>query len=101
MLDAPVSGGVAGPHAGALTFMAGGNDNAFARAPPILSCMGKTVIHAGGAGKGQAPKIFNNMILGISMIVGLEAFALGEKLRLRNQTVFDIASRSSGQCWSL
>jgi 3-hydroxyisobutyrate dehydrogenase len=101
MLDAPVSGGVAGAQAGTLTFMAGGNDNALARAHSILSCMGKTVIHAGGPGNGQAAKICNNMILGISMIAVSEAFALGEKLGLSNQTLFDIASRSSGQCWSL
>ena len=101
MLDAPVSGGTGGAHAGTLTFMAGGSDTAFARARPILSCMGKTVIHAGGPGTGQAAKICNNMILGISMIGVSEAFALGEKLGLSHQTLFDIASKSSGQCWSL
>ena len=101
MLDAPVSGGTGGAQAGTLTFMAGGSDTAFARAEPILSCMGKTVIHAGGPGNGQAAKICNNMILGISMIGVSEAFALGEKLGLSHQTLFDIASKSSGQCWSL
>jgi 3-hydroxyisobutyrate dehydrogenase len=101
MLDAPVSGGTGGAQAGTLTFMAGGSDTAFARAQPILSCMGKTVIHAGGPGNGQAAKICNNMILGISMIGVSEAFALGEKLGLTHQTLFDIASKSSGQCWSL
>ncbi len=101
MLDAPVSGGTGGAQAGTLTFMAGGSDAAFARAEPILACMGKAVIHAGGAGNGQAAKICNNMILGISMIGVSEAFALGEKLGLAHQTLFDIASKSSGQCWSL
>jgi 3-hydroxyisobutyrate dehydrogenase len=101
MLDAPVSGGTGGAQAGTLTFMAGGSDTAFARAELILSCMGKTVIHAGGPGNGQAAKICNNMILGISMIGVSEAFALGEKLGLSHQTLFDIASKSSGQCWSL
>jgi 3-hydroxyisobutyrate dehydrogenase len=81
--------------------MAGGSGSAFARAEPILSAMGKTVVHAGGAGNGQAAKICNNMILGISMIAVSEAFALGEKLGLSHQTLFDIASKSSGQCWSL
>ncbi len=101
MLDAPVSGGAGGAQAGTLTFMAGGSDSAFARAQPILSCMGKTVVHAGGPGNGQAAKICNNMILGVSMIAVSEAFALGEKLGLSHQTLFDIASKSSGQCWSL
>ncbi len=101
MLDAPVSGGVGGAQAGTLTFMAGGSESAFGRAQPILACMGKTVVHAGGPGNGQAAKICNNMILGISMIAVSEAFALGEKLGLSHQTLFDIASKSSGQCWSL
>lgn len=101
MLDAPVSGGTGGAQAGTLTFMAGGSDAAFKRGEPILACMGKAVIHAGGAGNGQAAKICNNMILGISMIGVSEAFALGEKLGLDHRTLFDIASKSSGQCWSL
>ncbi len=101
MLDAPVSGGTGGAQAGTLTFMAGGSGTAFARAQPILAAMGKTVVHAGGPGNGQAAKICNNMILGISMIGVAEAFALGEKLGLSHQTLFDIASKSSGQCWSL
>jgi 3-hydroxyisobutyrate dehydrogenase len=101
MLDAPVSGGVGGAQAGTLTFMAGGADSAFALARPILESMGKTVVHAGGPGNGQAAKICNNMLLGISMIAVSEAFALGEKLGLGHQTLFDIASKSSGQCWSL
>ncbi len=101
MLDAPVSGGTGGAQAGTLTFMAGGSEAAFARAQPILASMGKVVVHAGGPGNGQAAKICNNMILGISMIGVSEAFALGEKLGLSHQTLFDIASKSSGQCWSL
>ena len=101
MVDAPVSGGVGGAQAATLTFMAGGSDTAFARAQPILACMGKAVVHAGGPGNGQAAKICNNMILGISMIAVSEAFALGGKLGLSYQTLFDIASKSSGQCWSL
>jgi 3-hydroxyisobutyrate dehydrogenase len=101
MLDAPVSGGVGGAQGATLTFMAGGSESAFSRAEPILSSMGKAVIHAGGPGNGQAAKICNNMILGISMIAVSEAFTLGEKLGLSHQTLFDIASKSSGQCWSL
>jgi 3-hydroxyisobutyrate dehydrogenase len=101
MIDAPVSGGVAGAQAASLTFMVGGAEEAFARARPILEHMGKTIVHAGGAGNGQAAKICNNMILGISMIAVGEAFVLAEKLGLDHQKLFDIASRSSGQCWSL
>jgi 3-hydroxyisobutyrate dehydrogenase len=101
MLDAPVSGGVGGAQAGTLTFMVGGADEAFARARPILEQMGKTVVHAGGAGNGQAAKICNNMILGVSMIAVSEAFVLAEKLGLDAQKLFDISSKSSGQCWSL
>ena len=101
MLDAPVSGGVGGATAGTLTFMVGGSAQAFARAEPILQKMGKTVVHAGGAGTGQAAKICNNMILGISMIAVSEAFVLAEQLGLDHQKLFDIASTSSGQCWSM
>ena len=101
MLDAPVSGGVGGAQAGTLTFMVGGPDAAFQKAEPLLNAMGKTVVHAGGAGAGQAAKICNNMILGISMIAVGEAFVLAEKLGLDKQKLFDIASKSSGQCWSL
>ncbi len=101
MLDAPVSGGVGGAQAGTLTFMVGGPDAAFQKAEPLLNVMGKTVVHAGGAGAGQAAKICNNMILGISMIAVGEAFVLAEKLGLDKQKLFDIASKSSGQCWSL
>ncbi len=101
MVDAPVSGGVAGAQAGTLTFMVGGTGDAFARARPILEGMGKTIVHAGGAGNGQAAKICNNMILGVSMIAVSEAFLLAEKLGLDAQRLFDIASTSSGQCWSM
>jgi 3-hydroxyisobutyrate dehydrogenase len=101
MLDAPVSGGVGGAQAGTLTFMVGGSDAAFRQAEPLLSAMGKNVVHAGGAGAGQAAKICNNMILGISMIAVREAFVLAEKLGLDAQKLFDIAAKSSGQCWSL
>ena len=101
MLDAPVSGGVGGAQAGTLTFMVGGADAAFERARPILEKMGKTIVHAGGAGNGQAAKICNNMILGVSMIAVSEAFVLAEKLGLDAQKLFDISSKSSGQCWSM
>jgi len=101
MVDAPVSGGTAGAAAGTLTFMVGGPAEAFAAAQQFLEAMGKTIVYAGGAGNGQAAKICNNMILGISMIAVSEAFALAEKLGLEAQKLFDIASKSSGQCWSL
>jgi 3-hydroxyisobutyrate dehydrogenase len=100
-LDAPVSGGVGGAEAGTLTFMCGGSEVAFERAKPVLDKMGKKVVLAGGAGAGQAAKICNNMLLAISMIGTCEAFVLGEKLGLDPQKLFDIASTSSGQCWSL
>jgi 3-hydroxyisobutyrate dehydrogenase len=101
MVDAPVSGGVGGAQAGTLTFMVGGTNDAFARAKPVLEAMGNNIVHAGGAGNGQAAKVCNNMILGISMIAVSEAFVLAEKLGLDAQKLFDIASKSSGQCWSL
>jgi len=101
MIDAPVSGGVGGAAAGTLTFMVGGPDATFAKAKPILEAMGKTIVHAGGSGNGQAAKVCNNMILGASMAVVAEAFVLGEKLGLDHQKLFDIASKSSGQCWSI
>jgi len=100
-LDAPVSGGVGGAEAATLTFMAGGSREAFERARPLLEAMGKRVVHCGEAGAGQAAKICNNMILGISMIGVCEAFVLAEKLGLSHQALFDVASTSSGQCWSL
>lgn len=100
-VDAPVSGGVGGATAATLTFMAGGTAQAFAAAKPVLEAMGKKIVHCGEAGAGQAAKICNNMILGISMIGVSEAFALAEKLGLSHQALFDVASTSSGQCWSL
>jgi 3-hydroxyisobutyrate dehydrogenase len=100
-LDAPVSGGVGGAKAATLTFMVGGSDKAFAHGKPVLERMGKRVVHCGEAGNGQAAKICNNMILGASMIAVSEAFVLGEKLGLSHQALFDVASASSGQCWSL
>jgi len=101
MLDAPVSGGVGGAQAGTLTFMVGGSAEAFARAKPVFEAMGKTIVHAGGSGNGQAAKICNNMILGVSMIAVSEAFVLADKLGLDRQKLFDVSSKSSGQCWSL
>ncbi|MCA0050957.1 3-hydroxyisobutyrate dehydrogenase [Mesorhizobium sp. B283B1A] len=100
-IDAPVSGGTGGAAAGTLTFMAGGSDDAFAAAEPILKPMAGRIVHCGGDGAGQAAKICNNMILGISMIGVAEAFVLAEKLGLSHQALFDVASTSSGQCWSL
>ena len=101
MLDAPVSGGVGGAAAATLTFMVGGPASAFARAEPLLRAMGRNVVHAGGAGAGQAAKICNNMMLGIEMIATAEAFVLADRLGLDRQKLFDIAKVSSGQCWSL
>jgi 3-hydroxyisobutyrate dehydrogenase len=100
-VDAPVSGGVGGAKGATLTFMAGGDAKAFAAAKPILEAMGKKIVHCGDAGAGQAAKICNNMILGISMIAVGEAFALAEKLGLSHQALFDVSSTSSGQCWAL
>ncbi|GES50529.1 3-hydroxyisobutyrate dehydrogenase [Rhizobium sp. ERR 1071] len=100
-LDAPVSGGTGGAAAGTLTFMAGGSTESFTAAKPLLEVMGKKIVHCGDAGAGQAAKICNNMILGISMIGVCEAFVLGEKLGLSHQALFDVASTSSGQCWSI
>ncbi|MGR4891757.1 3-hydroxyisobutyrate dehydrogenase [Sphingopyxis sp. LARHCG72] len=100
-VDAPVSGGIAAANAGTLTFMVGGTDTGFAGAEPILAKMGKAVIHAGDAGAGQAAKICNNMLLGASMVATCETLALAQKLGLDPQKFFDIASVSSGQCWSL
>ena len=101
MLDAPVSGGTAAADAGSLTFMVGGEAEAFERANPILDAMGKNVFHAGASGNGQAAKIANNMLLGVSMIATSEAFNLARKLGLDAQTFFDISSKASGQCWSM
>ena len=101
MVDAPVSGGIAAANAGTLTFMVGGSDDGFARAEPILASMGKAVIHAGGIGAGQAAKIANNMLLGATMVATCEAFLLAKKLGLDLQTFYDIASKASGQSWSM
>ncbi|WP_245676945.1 3-hydroxyisobutyrate dehydrogenase [Nocardia acidivorans] len=100
-LDAPVSGGVAGAAAGTLTFMVGGADEDFAAALPLLEVMGGKVVHCGGAGVGQAAKVCNNMILGISMIGLSEAIVLGEKLGLTHEKFFDVVSTASGQSWAL
>ncbi|MFN3671615.1 MAG: 3-hydroxyisobutyrate dehydrogenase [Bosea sp. (in: a-proteobacteria)] len=100
-LDAPVSGGVGGAKAATLTFMVGGTEEGFAAGEPILAKMGRRIVHCGGPGNGQAAKICNNMILGISMLGVSEAFVLGEKLGLSHQALYDVASTSSGQCWSL
>lgn len=101
MVDAPVSGGVAAADAGTLTFMVGGSEAGFSAAKTVLEAMGKNIFHAGDNGTGQAAKICNNMVLGISMIATCEAFALGEKLGLDPQKFFDIAATASGQSWSL
>ncbi|MEV0548955.1 3-hydroxyisobutyrate dehydrogenase [Nocardia salmonicida] len=100
-LDAPVSGGVAGATAGTLTFMVGGSEPDFADAGDVLAVMGGKVVHCGGAGVGQAAKICNNMLLGISMIGLSEALVLGERLGLSHQSFFDVVSTASGQSWAL
>src|SRR5438046_124786 len=97
-VDAPVSGGTGGAKGATLTFMCGGEDKAFAAAKPVLEKMGKRIVHCGGGGAGQAAKICNNMIRGISMVAVGEAFALAEKLGLPHQALFDVASTSCGQC---
>ncbi len=101
MLDAPVSGGVGGAEAGTLTFMVGGGDASAERGRPLMTAMGRNIVHAGGPGNGQAAKMCNNMILGVSMIAVSEAFVLAERVGLDAQTLFDIVSTASGQCWSL
>lgn len=100
-MDAPVSGGTVGAAAGTLAFMVGGTDDDFATVLPVLEVMGGRIVHCGGPGLGQAAKVCNNLILGISMIAVSEAFVLGEKLGLSNQALFDVASNASGQCWAL
>ena len=101
MVDAPVSGGTAGAAAATLTFMVGGEAAAFARAQPVLETMGRMIIHTGPAGNGQAVKICNNMLLAVSMIGTCEALTLAQKLGLSPQTLFDVVSKSTGQCWAL
>jgi 3-hydroxyisobutyrate dehydrogenase len=100
-IDAPVSGGVVGAVAATLTFMVGAEDEDFARAQPLLAHLGGRIVHCGGPGAGQAAKICNNLILGVSMIAVSEAFVLGERLGLTHQALFDVASNASGQCWAL
>ena len=100
-VDAPVSGGVTGATQASLTFMVGGSDQALEQAKPILSILGKKIIHTGIAGSGQAAKICNNMILGISMIAVSEAFLLAEHLGLTPQKLFEVVTNSSGQCWAM
>jgi len=100
-VDAPVSGGTGGATAGTLTFMAGGSDAAFAKAKPLFEIMGQKAVHCGDAGAGQAAKICNNMILGVTMIATCEAFALADKLGLDRQKMFDVVSTSSGYSWTM
>lgn len=101
VVDAPVSGGVAAANAGTLTFMVGGDDTAYHAASSILSVMGQKIIHTGAAGSGQAAKICNNMILGVSMIAVSEAFTLAEQLGLSATKLFDVVTHASGQCWAM
>ena len=100
-LDAPVSGGVGGADAGTLTFMVGGSEDAFAEAKPLFEIMGQKAVHCGPSGNGQAAKICNNMILGVTMIATCEAFALADKLGLDRQAMFDVVSTSSGYSWTM
>ncbi|MCG7626638.1 3-hydroxyisobutyrate dehydrogenase [Epibacterium sp. MM17-32] len=100
-VDAPVSGGIGGAAGGTLTFMAGGSAEAFAKAEPLFDIMGQKAVHCGEAGAGQAAKICNNMILGVTMIATCEAFALADKLGLDRQKMFDVVSTSSGYSWSM
>lgn len=99
--DAPVSGGVVGAEAGSLTFMLGADQSDLAQINPVLEVMGKKIVHCGGHGAGQAAKVCNNMLLGISMIGAAEAFVLGERLGLEHQALYDVISSASGQCWSV
>jgi 3-hydroxyisobutyrate dehydrogenase len=100
-VDAPVSGGVGGATAGTLTFMAGGSEAAFAKVAPLFDIMGQKAVHCGPSGNGQAAKICNNMILGVTMIATCEAFALADKLGLDRQKMFDVVSTSSGYSWTM
>lgn len=101
MIDAPVSGGVVGAEAGTLAFMVGGADGDVAEAMPLLEVMGRRIVHCGGAGLGQAAKVCNNMILGVTQIAVAEAFVLGERLGLSHDALYDVAANASGQCWAL
>ncbi len=100
-VDAPVSGGIGGASAGTLTFMAGGTEAAFTKVNPLFDIMGQKAVHCGEAGAGQAAKICNNMILGVTMIGTCEAFALADKLGLDRQKMFDVVSTSSGYSWTM
>lgn len=100
-LDAPVSGGVGGASGGTLTFMVGGSEAAFTIAKPLFDIMGQKAVHCGDSGAGQAAKICNNMILGVTMIATCEAFALADKLGLDRQAMFDVVSTSSGYSWTM
>ena len=100
-LDAPVSGGIGGAQGGTLTFMVGGSEAAFHKAQPLFEIMGQKAVHCGPSGNGQAAKICNNMILGVTMIATCEAFALADKLGLDRQAMFDVVSTSSGYSWSM
>lgn len=100
-VDAPVSGGVIGAQNATLAFMVGADDDDFDSVAPILEAMGRRIVHCGGPGLGQAAKVCNNMILAVSQIAVAEAFILGERLGLSHQTLFDVASNASGQCWAL
>lgn len=100
-VDAPVSGGVKGAKSGSLTFMVGGDENAFNKAHPLLEAMGKKIFHTGKSGSGQAAKICNNMILGISMIAISEAFTLAQQLGLSAEKLFEVVNNASGQCWAM
>lgn len=100
-LDAPVSGGIGGASAGTLTFMVGGSEAGFEKAKPLFDIMGQKAVHCGPSGNGQAAKICNNMILGATMIVTCEAFALADKLGLDRQSMFDVVSTSSGYSWTM
>jgi 3-hydroxyisobutyrate dehydrogenase len=100
-LDAPVSGGVVGAEGATLAFMVGGSDAAFAAGQPVLEAMGRRIVHCGGPGLGQAAKVCNNMILGVTQIAVAEAFVLGERLGLTHEALYDVASNASGQCWAL
>ena len=100
-VDAPVSGGIGGAAGGTLTFMAGGSVDAFAKADPLFDIMGQKAVHCGDSGAGQAAKICNNMILGVTMIATCEAFSLADKLGLDRQKMFDVVSTSSGYSWTM
>ena len=100
-IDAPVSGGIGGASDGTLTFMVGGSEEGFTKAKPLFDVMGQKAVHCGPSGNGQAAKICNNMILGATMIVTCEAFALADKLGLDRQAMFDVVSTSSGYSWTM